>query len=205
MASGVDSFLTIKREMVAVLAHQHLSQKPRSGQTAFEKAFRQFGHDGSQIPIGAMRVLRANQTTAEEAARLVIELFTHFLTNPPPLLRLSLYGFGFQDLLHHGQVLWQPLPAFLPRPGNWRHGLFLHLRRRCLRQSQEEFQLILGDLLTGGTEHPLENQIQLLAKQDVLASRCRQFRERPLQGGVVFGGLWRRLQRLLIEHLACRA
>ncbi len=152
-----------------------------------------------------MRVLRANQTTAEEAAWLVIELFAHFFTNPPPLLRFSLHGFGFQNLLHHGQVLGQPLPTFLPGPGNWRHGLFLHLRRRRLRESQEEFQLILGDLLTGGTEHPLEHQIQLLAKQGDLASRCRQFRERPLQSGVAFGVLWRRLQRLLIEHLACRA
>ena len=69
----------------------------------------------------------------------------------------------------------------------------------------KQFQLIFGDLLTGGTEHPLEQQIQLLAKQDVLALGDLQRRHQCLHFGEQFGFARGRLQRLLMEHLACRS
>ena len=153
-----------------------------------------------------MHILRPDQPPTEEAARFVVELFTDLLTDPAPLSGFGLHGFGFQDLLHHGQVLGQPLPAFLPGPRSGLHGLLLLHGSRCgcLGQSEEEFQLILGDLLAGGAEHPPQDQVELLAKQGVLALGDLQRRRHGLQSGEQFGFSWRRLQQLLREHLTCR-
>ena len=170
MPGGEDPFLSVQGKMIAVLADQHLGQETRRGQAAIQKPLRQGGNEWCPVTVRPVDVLRADHTAAQKASRFVIELFTDFLPDPSPFQRCGLHGFGLDHFLHHRQVLWQTLSAFLPWSGSGGRGRWFcfGLRSGALGLSQHQFKLIRRDSFTGGTEQTLDDQVQFLTEENVL-------------------------------------
>ncbi len=114
MAGGVDAFLAVEREMVAVFADQDVGQQSRRGQAAVLQARGQRGDDGGRFPVRFADILGPDQPAAQQAAGLVVELFADLFADLAPLRGRSLHGGGFQHFLDHREVFGEARSAFLP-------------------------------------------------------------------------------------------
>jgi hypothetical protein len=138
----------------------------------------------SQVRVLAVDIGRADRAAANEAARLVIQLFADFLADAPPLLRIGFDRLGLDDFLDHRQVLGQArgggLGALALGSGQ-RLGLGSFLR---FRLDGKQCQLRRVQALAGGAENPPDQEVHLLAQKLVLAAENSVF---LFQLGLAFG------------------
>jgi len=137
--------------------------------------------------------------------RLVVELLVHFLADPAPVLRGLFDDLRLNDLFDDGQVFRNTLGALalgLARGGGFHGhdvGRSLLLFRggalfSRLAQAQQQFQLLGIELLAGGTENALDEQIDFLAQKRVLLLEHRD----------LFVAICNRLQQLVFTGVCHR-
>ena len=156
--------------MVAILGDDDLRQESRSHDAALQDRVRQRRHDGHGVQHPTLHILGAHRAPAQEAGGLIVEPFTDFLADAPPVLRRYLDRLGHDDFLNHRQMLRQPRPAFtrrrLARRAPW--GLRGHGLRgfsRPVHSLQEQQQLCGIELLALRAEELAHEQVDLRFQQ----------------------------------------
>ncbi len=107
MAPEKNLFLSVKRQVVAVFAHQNLSQQSGPRQAAVQQSLRQRCDQRPGILHRAMNVFATDEPSAQEPARFVIELFADFLADQAPGLGLLLHRLGINNLFDDRQLFGQ--------------------------------------------------------------------------------------------------
>jgi hypothetical protein len=180
VALAVNLLLPVERQMILILADDHLGEQPRAGQTLLDQARGQ-RRDDDAFGVG---ILGPNVEALDELRRFPVQFLGDFLAQPAPAFRLLLHFRWFE---HHPlgfQMRGQGLARGTPRGGRPRRcGLFRHRSRRAqgFEAGQQEFELFgIEALVLRAAEVTLEEEGELLPEQFVFDLHGLQ---RALQGG----------------------
>ncbi len=108
---GIDLLLPVERQMIAILRHDDLCEQTRRGDAALLQGV-ECRDDGSLMRLVAPHILPADDATAQEPCRLVVELLGDFFTNVPPCVGRSGDFFRLDDFINGGQMLRHACLAF---------------------------------------------------------------------------------------------
>ena len=111
VARLIDVFLTVEREVVAVLGGDDGGEESGGGEAGVLEGRRQGGDDGRGFSVTAAHVFGTHGAAFEEAGGFVVELFADFLSDAFPRGGVGFDFVRLEDLFDHGEVLGQARAA----------------------------------------------------------------------------------------------
>src|SRR2546430_15813897 len=100
--------------MTAILAYNHMSQKPRGCDPPLQKPIGQSRDERRKVRRIAPNVAAADQAPAQEPGRLIIQLLTDFLADAAPGFRGLFDWLGVDHFFDDREIFREPRAALAP-------------------------------------------------------------------------------------------
>lgn len=176
MALLEDVLLAVQRQVVGILAHQHMRQKFRRQEPSIQQLRRQRRDQRSAVRIPPPHPDAPHDPAHQKAARLIIQLLADFLTDLPIRLRIALHRVRINDFSFHRKIVRTAgstgFSLATRRIVLGGHKRFARRQRdRRVEMTQQEFELMGIELFTFAAEHPADQHIEFLPEQVVLPAQ----------------------------------
>ena len=149
VAISKNRLLSVERKVIAIFADDDLGQKSGRGDAALLQTRRQGRDHRNGFRVPTPHVFAPDQASAQEAPRLIVELFANLRTNQAPSLWRLLHFLRIDNLLDNRQLRRPslsrariaPCSDFVPRVSLLQRG-GVDFSRFVLRGQQKQIELV---------------------------------------------------------------